>query len=47
MSINYYDHEFVTPKMSSSGVQSEFPLDSRFSLRLIRQKPCGGKDMRK
>jgi len=28
------------------GVESEVRLDSRFSLRLIRPKPCGGKNMR-
>jgi hypothetical protein len=28
------------------GSPVETPLDSRFSLRLIRPKPYGGKDMR-
>ena len=30
----------------STGRQSEFCLDSRFSLKLIRLKPCGGKGVR-
>jgi hypothetical protein len=33
-------------RMFLSGVQPQFNLDSRFSLRLNRPKPSGGKYMR-
>ena len=45
-SLNRIYPRVVTPERFYRGSSLNMSLDSRFSLRLIRPKPCGGKSMR-
>ena len=42
----HFNPKVVTPERFYRGSSPNILLDSRFSLRLIRPKPCGGKSMR-